>query len=84
MRYFLALAGAVVGALLMSLFVSNEVATWTVRQFAFESPDQVSDLHVGVFMGLNALGLLVGWLTGFALGKALGDPAADDPDASLR
>lgn len=83
MRFFLALAGAVVCALLTSMFLANGVASWVVRQFAFESPDQVSDLHVSVFMGINVLGLLVGWLAGFAIGKALSDPTADDPDARL-
>ena len=83
MRFFIALAGAVAGALLMSLFVANPAATWVVRQFAFESPDQVSDLHSSVFMGLNVLGLLVGWSAGFLVGKALSDPSADDPDASV-
>jgi hypothetical protein len=39
-----------------------------VRQFAFESPDEVADLHSLVFMGVNLLGLAVGWTIGWWVG----------------
>ena len=80
MRYLIGMVFAAGGALAMSLFVSNTGASWVARQFTFESPDQVSDVHSAVFMGLSVVGLIVGWAVGFGIGKAIERPDADDPD----
>lgn len=80
MRYFLGLVGATIGALVMSLLASNTTASWVVRQFAFDSPDQVSDAHGAVYMGLNVLGLIVGWAIGFGIGAAIERSDKGDPE----
>ena len=71
---------AAAGAFAMSLFVSNSAASWVVRQFAFESPDQVSDAHSALFMGTSVIGLVIGWMIGFAIGKAIEQPDTEDAD----
>lgn len=68
MRYLIAMAGAIVTALIATLFVSGPLASWTVDQFTFESPDEVADLHAAVFMGANLAALLIGWVIGWLLG----------------
>ena len=68
MRYVIAMAGAVVAALLVTLFVSVPAANWVVRQYTFDSPDSVEDLHRAVFMGCNLGALLVGWIIGWVIG----------------
>ena len=57
-------------ALLITIYVSSPVASWVVRQFAFDSPDSVADLHALVFMAVNLGGLILGWLLGWAIGGA--------------
>lgn len=71
MRYLIAMIAAMGVALLATLFVSSPVASWVVSRFTFDSPDTVADLHSFVFMAMNALGLLVGWSIGWALGGRL-------------
>ncbi len=51
MRYVYAMAGAIVLALIATLFVSVPAANWVVNQYEFDSPDTVADLHAAVFMG---------------------------------
>ncbi|MEL7048191.1 MAG: hypothetical protein AAFO75_04370 [Pseudomonadota bacterium] len=80
MRYLVAMAFAAGGALAMSFFISNTAASWMTRQFVFENPDQVSDLHSITFMALNLLGLVIGWSIGFGIGKAIDNPEAGDPE----
>ncbi|MEM1371091.1 MAG: hypothetical protein AAGG72_02565 [Pseudomonadota bacterium] len=77
MRYLLAIIGAVIGAVAATLTLSGSVATWAVSRFSFESPDQVSDAHVAVFMGVSVLGLALGWVLGYAIGSAFGGSDAD-------
>jgi hypothetical protein len=69
-RYLIAIIAAVAVALLITIYVSSPVASWVVRQFAFDSPDTVADLHVLVFMAVNLGGLILGWLLGWAIGGA--------------
>jgi hypothetical protein len=69
MRYLIAMAFAIVCAAAATVFISSPVATWVVNRFTFESPDEVADLHSLVFMGVNLLGLAIGWAIGWWLGN---------------
>ena len=68
MRYVIAMAGAMVVALIATLFVSARVANIVVDYFTYDSPDSVADLHAAVFMGCNLLALLTGWTIGWIIG----------------
>ena len=76
MRYLIAIVAAIAVALLATIFVSSPIASWVVRQFAFDSPDSVADLHALVFMVVNVVGLIGGWFIGWAIGGAI---EKDDP-----
>lgn len=69
MRYLIAMVFAIVFAAAATVFVSSPVATWVVDQMVFESPDEVGDLHMLVFMGVNLAGLAIGWTIGWWLGN---------------
>ena len=68
MRYLLAIIFGAAAAFGATLTISSPIATWVVAKFAFESPDQVSNMHDAVFMGSNLLALLAGFLVGWAVG----------------
>jgi hypothetical protein len=76
MRYLIAMAGAIIVALLASVFVSQPLASMVVDRFTFESPDEVSDLHTAVYMLGNIAGLVVGWAIGWFAGPRLVKPPA--------
>lgn len=78
MRYVIAILFAIIGAALAMLFISQNVADNIVASYRFDSPDQVADLHMAVYMGVNALGLLLGW----TLGWLLGTPFKNRPKAN--
>ncbi len=67
-RYLIAIISAIVVALCVTMYVSSPIASWVVRQFAFDSPDSVADLHALVFMAVNIVGLILGWIVGWAIG----------------
>lgn len=69
MRYLIAMIFAIICAAAATVFVSSPVATWVVDQMAFESPDEVADLHSVVFMSVNLVGLAIGWTIGWWLGN---------------
>jgi hypothetical protein len=71
MRYVYAMAGAIVLALIATLFVSVPIANWVVNQYEFDSPDTVADLHAAVFRGCNLAALLIGWVFGWIVGGRL-------------
>ena len=71
MRYLVAMLFAIATAAVTMLFVSGRFASWAVSKFAFDNPDQVNDLHVALFMGMNLLALVVGWAVGWAAGGTL-------------
>lgn len=71
MRYVVAMLFAIAAAALAMLFVSGAFANWAVARFAFDNPDQVSDLHSAAFMGMNAVALVLGWMLGWSLGGAI-------------
>ena len=68
MRYLIAMIFAIIGAGATTLFVSSPIASWVVDKFTFDSPDTVADLHSAVFMGVNIIGLAIGWTIGWWLG----------------
>lgn len=68
MRYVIAMVLGGAAAFLATLTISSSVASFVVNLFAFESPDQVSNLEDTVFMATNILALLVGWTIGWAIG----------------
>lgn len=68
MRYLIAMIAAVLVALAVTVFISTPIASWVVGRFAYDSPDDVANLHSLVFMGVNAAGLALGWAIGWALG----------------
>ncbi len=75
-RYLIAIIVAIAVALLVTIFLSAPIASWVVRQFAFESPDGVADMHAFVFMAVNFGGLILGWVIGWAIGGVFDK---DDP-----
>jgi phosphate/sulfate permease len=73
MRYVIAMGFASAFALLAAVFLSGAVASTVVRQFTFDSPDSVANLHAAVFMGLNIASLGLGWVVGWAFGRRWAD-----------
>ena len=71
MRYVYAMIGAIVLALLATVFLGMPVANWVVNQYEFDSPDTVADLHSAAFMGCNLVALIVGWVIGWVIGGRL-------------
>ncbi len=69
MRYLIAMIFAIIGAGATTLLISSPIASWVVDKFTFESPDTVADLHSAVFMGVNIIGLAIGWTIGWWLGR---------------
>ena len=68
MRYVFAMAGAIVLALIATLFISVPLANMVVDSYTFDSPDTVADLHAAVFMLSNLAALLIGWIVGWMIG----------------
>jgi len=68
MRYVFAMAGAIVLALMATLFISVPIANAVVDRYTFDSPDTVADLHAAVFMLSNLAALLIGWIIGWIVG----------------
>lgn len=77
MRYLLAILLGGAAAFAATTTFSSTIATWVVGQFAFDSPDQVSNMHDGVFMGINLLALLIGFTAGWAIGMKI--EGGDEP-----
>ena len=76
MRYVIAMAGAVVLALIATLFISIPLANMAVDRTTFDSPDEVADLHTAVFMLSNLAALLIGWIIGWLVGGRILTPRA--------
>jgi len=71
MRYVIAMLVAIVVTLLVTVFVSPQLASMAVDRFSFESPDEVGNLEDGVYMLSNLAALLVGWVIGWFIGGRL-------------
>ena len=67
MRYVVAMVFALIVAALATVFLGSSVADWVVAQNSFESSDDAENLHMLVFVGTIAAGLLVGWLVGWII-----------------
>jgi len=80
-RYLFAIAGAAGVAFLASVFIANDLASWIVGRMSFSSPDQVADLHSALYIGIGVLGLLIGWMIGFPLGRLLDRRDPDETEA---
>ena len=74
MRYVVAIVFAILAAGAATLYVSSPIASWIVSRLTFESPDEVANLHTMLFMGVNLLGLAVGWTFGWWLGGLMSRP----------
>ena len=68
MRYVIAMLVAIVVTLLVTVFVSPQLASLAVSRFSFDSPDEVGNLEDGVYMLTSLAGLLVGWVIGWLIG----------------
>lgn len=69
MRYVIAMFTATLCAALATFFVATPVASWVVRQFTFDGPDTVANLHAATFMACNLVALGLGFLLGWRLGR---------------
>ena len=69
MRYLIAMLVAIAFAATATLFISSPIASWVVRQYTFDSPDSVANLHAATFMVCNVAALLFGFLVGWGLGR---------------
>jgi cell division protein FtsX len=65
MRFLIAMIGAIIVALLVTLYVSPLLASMAVDRFTFDSPDTVGTLEDSVYMLSNLAGLLIGWTIGW-------------------
>ncbi|MBV1693181.1 MAG: hypothetical protein KGP27_01840 [Hyphomicrobiales bacterium] len=73
MRHLVAIVTSIAVALLATVYLASPIASWAVRQYTFEDPDTVANLHALVFMAVNVGALVAGWLFGWLLGARLGE-----------
>jgi hypothetical protein len=73
MRYLVAILFALAGAALAFVFAGGPVADWLVASRTFESSDDAENLHQLAFMGVNLVGMIIGWTLGWALAAKLGE-----------
>jgi Sec-independent protein secretion pathway component TatC len=70
MRYLIAMVCAVIAALISAVYFASPIASWAVRQFTFDSPDTVANLHAATFMLVNVAALAAGFLIGWIFGRS--------------
>jgi hypothetical protein len=68
LRYVIAMLVAVVLTVVVTVFVSPQLASLAVSRYTFDSPDEVGNLEDGVYMMSNLAALLVGWVIGWFIG----------------
>jgi hypothetical protein len=56
---------------LVTVFVSPQLASLAVGRYTFDSPDEMGNLEDGVYMLSNLAALLVGWGIGWLIGGRL-------------
>ena len=71
MRYLIAIAFAIAGALVATIFVSSQIADMVVSSRTFTSSDSADNLHMLTYLGTNTVGLVVGWILGWVAGGLL-------------
>jgi len=74
MRYLIAILFALIGAVLAIVFLSGPIANWVALQFSYESSDDAETVNQVAFIVVNLLGLIAGWVVGWALGGRLERP----------
>ena len=79
MRYVIAMLVAIVVTLLVTVFVSPQLASMAVGRFTFDSPDEVGNLEDGVYMLSNLAALLVGWAHRLVHRRPAGEPSRAPP-----
>lgn len=75
MRYLIAIIFAIVGAAIAMKFASGPVADWAALQMKFESSDDAENVNQMAYLGVNFVGLIVGWTIGWAIGALFGGSA---------
>jgi membrane protein YdbS with pleckstrin-like domain len=68
LRYVIAMLVAVVLTVVVTVFVSPQLASLAVSRYTFDSPDEVGNLEDGVYMMSNLAALLIGWVIGWLIG----------------
>ncbi len=72
MRYVIAMFCGLAAAVLAGKFVAVELAPWASRQFSYTSPDGAANVEQWSFIGILAVGLLIGWTIGWMVGAPFG------------
>ena len=67
MRYVISMVVAMAFALIATIFLSGRLATWVVSGMTFESPDDVANMHMLIFMAGNFVALILGWMVGWVV-----------------
>jgi vancomycin permeability regulator SanA len=78
MRYLVAMIFAATFAAVTTVFLATPIASWAVDKMKFDNPDDVSTMHVTIFLGINLFAMLIGWTIGWALGRSLSATPDDD------
>jgi hypothetical protein len=82
MRYVIAMIFAIAVAVFTAAQFAAPLATSITDGMKFESPDQVEDLQTALLAGIALLGLIAGWLVGWAVGGLfVRSDAPTKPDA---
>lgn len=71
MRTMLAMIFAATAAATATLFLSQDIADSVIASARFDTPGEVARMHMAVYMGLNVLALLGGWVAGWVIGYPL-------------
>ncbi|MFM1815845.1 MAG: hypothetical protein RLZ98_2540 [Pseudomonadota bacterium] len=74
MRYLFALVFGLAGAALAARFLAPWAAPAITGGFTYESPDGEAFVEQASFIGVMLIALLLGWLIGLLLGRALEKP----------
>ncbi len=77
MRYLLAMVLGAAAAFAATVTISAPLASFVVKMFTFESPDQVSNLEDTIFMATGLTALIIG----FAIGWSVGGRFEEDDEA---
>ena len=68
MRYVIAMIFALAVAVFTSAQLAAPLTSSIIDGMKFESPDQVEDIHSALLIGIALIGLIAGWLVGWAVG----------------
>jgi hypothetical protein len=71
MRYVVAMVFAIVVAAVVTLKLSDPIATWGVSKMTFDSPDGADGMEALFYMATSFAGLVLGWMIGWLVGGPL-------------